>query len=78
VAQSLRERSGADYALLQWGGFTLAELRDASARVDLHVAVAGPAGVTVETRDLTGDLSRKRDTAAVFSLDVLRRLLGSA
>jgi competence/damage-inducible protein CinA-like protein len=78
VAKSLRERSGADYALLQWGGFTLAELRDASARVELLVAVAGPDGVTVEERDLAGDLSRKRDTAAVFSLDVLRRLLSSA
>lgn len=78
LARSLRDRSGADVALLQWGAFTPAELRDESARVELMVAVAGPDGVTVESRDLTGGLSRKRDTAAVFSLDVLRRVLDSA
>lgn len=78
LARSLRDRSGADVALLQWGAFTPADLRDESARVELMVAVAGPDGVTVESRDLTGGLSRKRDTAAVFSLDVLRRVLNSA
>ena len=55
-----------------------ADLRDESARVQLIVAVAGPDGVAIESRDLTGGLSRKRDTAAVFSLDVLRRVLNSA
>jgi hypothetical protein len=78
LASSLRDRSRADVALLQWGAFTLADLRDVTARVELMVAVAGPNGVTVEVRDLTGGLSRKRDTAAVFSLDVLRRVLNSA
>ena len=78
LALSLRDRSGADVALLQWGTFTLEDLRDESARVQLMVAVAGPDGVTLEARDLTGGLSRKRDTAAVFSLDVLRRVLDSA
>ncbi len=78
LARSLRDLSGADVALLQWGAFTPANLRDESARVELMVAVAGPDGVTVEARDLVGGLSRKRDTAAVFSLDVLRRVLDSA
>ena len=78
LALSLRDRSGADVALLQWGTFTLEDLRDELARVELMVAVARPDGVTVESRDLTGGLSRKRDTAAVFSLDVLRRVLDSA
>ena len=78
LALSLRDRSGADVALLQWGTFTLEDLRDESARVQLMVAVAGPDGVTLESRDLTGGLSRKRDTAAVFSLDVLRRVLDTA
>ncbi len=78
LAERLRVRDGVAYALVQWGDFPRAALRDEAAGFDLFVAVEGPAGCQVERRRLSGTAERKRDSAAAFSLDLLRRYLSAA
>lgn len=65
----------ARYALAQWTDSPPSLLRDPSQRSELFIAIAGPQGTRVEQRLLSGAWARKRDAAAVFSLDALRRLL---
>ncbi len=73
LAEAIRDRESVDYALVQYGEFDLAVLRDEKARAEVCFAVAGPDGGVAESRILTGALQRKADSAAVFSLDLLRR-----
>jgi len=65
----------ARYALAQWTDNSPSQLRDASQRSELFIAITGPEGTRVEQRLLSGAWARKRDAAAVFSLDALRRYL---
>jgi len=65
------------YALAQWTDSPPALLRDANARVELFIAIAGPEGTRVEQRQLSGAWARKREAAASFSLDALRRFLAA-
>lgn len=74
-AEMIRQQEAGDIALLQYGTFDSAQLNDEAVSVDLHVALADANGSIVESRNLSGNLARKRDTAAAFSLDVLRRHL---
>jgi hypothetical protein len=71
----IREQEAGDIALLQYGTFDNAQLEDEAVAVELHVVLADANGSTVESRNLSGNLARKRDTAAAFSLDVVRRHL---
>lgn len=74
-AEMIREQEAGDIALLQYGTFDNAQLEDEAVAVELHVVLADANGSTVESRNLSGNLARKRDTAAAFSLDVVRRHL---
>ncbi|MFM8443744.1 MAG: competence/damage-inducible protein A [Methylococcus sp.] len=69
--------SAVRYALAQWTDSPPNLWRDASHRGELFIAIAGPEGTRVEQRPLTGAWARKRDSAAVFSLDALRRFLAA-
>ncbi len=68
---------GPDHALVQWTESRPAELREENRQAELFVAIAGPHGDVVEQRLLAGSWPRKRDSAAAFSLDALRRFLAS-
>lgn len=69
------ETRAARYTLVQWTETPLPARRDETECIKLFIAVSGPHGETVERRVLTGSWQRKRDAAAAFSLDVLRRFL---
>jgi nicotinamide-nucleotide amidase len=77
IAVAAREESGADYALVQFGEFTPAELRSETDRVELHLALAGPAGTRSESHWLGGPSPRKRAAAAACGLDFVRRTLAA-
>lgn len=75
LAGAIRNLEGVDLALVQYGEFDPAVLRDEKARAEVWFALAGREGGVVEHRTLTGTQQRKADSAAVFSLDLLRRQL---
>lgn len=75
LAEAVRQREDVDYVLLQYGHFTPSETCDATARIEVWFALAGPAGALAESRGLTGDPQRKRDAARAHALDLLRRHL---
>lgn len=75
LASELRIREHTDYALVQFGDYSLTDLLDESVHITAHFALSDQHDTVVESRKLSGHPERKRDSAAVFSLDFLRRRL---
>lgn len=74
LAVAARQRSGADYALIQYTGEeSLCE--DSEAPIDVHFALAGAERLWQECRAIGGKPARRRNTAAALALDFLRRRL---
>lgn len=75
LAEAVRERSAADYAVAQLWSFDRHALRDESRSIRLFMGLAVPAGVFHGAGDVWGNLYRKQSLAAAMVLDLLRRYL---
>ncbi len=75
LGQTLRETSGADFALIQlYAGSTMA-FSDPKQNVTLYTMLTTADGFYQHSKNLSGSLQRKQHTAAFSSLDFLRRFL---
>ncbi len=75
LAESIRQREGVDYVLLQWSDFAATGLREENAQVEVCSVAAGVDGIIMDTRKLAGNQPRQRDAATVHGLNLLRRYL---
>ncbi len=75
LGQTLRQTSGADFALVQLYAGSKTEFSDPNQRVTLYNVLITADGFCQHSKMLTGSLQRKQHTAAFSSLDVLRRFL---
>jgi nicotinamide-nucleotide amidase len=74
MAVGVKERLGATYGLATTG-VAGPEPQDSHPVGTVHLAVAGPDGVTVVSRQLPGERAVVRRLAVVHALDLLRRQL---
>jgi nicotinamide-nucleotide amidase len=72
IAERARALSGADFALAQWASGASAE---EGAGTEVHLALAGPAGMDHEAHRVRGGAARQGNHAAALALDFLRRRL---
>lgn len=75
MAEGARERFGSDYALAITGVAGPGGGSDAKPVGTVHLALAGPGGVSHRHARFPGQRQQVRRLAAQFSLDLLRRLL---
>lgn len=75
LAETERQRSGADYSLAQCYEGELAALQDKDGAVTIHTALATETATYIQTHTVAGTLRRKQNQAALMALDLLRRFL---